>query len=177
MPTRRLNRRSVGISFHCVGRVARSKRRSQNAQWMGSLWELYRSTDRIRKAIVNPAHYSFGWSLLRTYASCNLQITNGYQMTQVQIKLTDEECTDTIYQPVCQNAATTAIVDTLMKAPPEWKDVPRRKIQDRTCIRSTANSQKSESQSIQALPSTFKQNAKCRSKPRHHALRRQFLKS
>ena len=165
MPTRRLNRRSVGISFHCVGRAARSKRRSQNTQWMGSLWELYR------------AHCSFGWSLLRTYASCNLQITNGYQMKQVRIKLTDEECTDTIYQPVCQNAATTAIVDTLMKAHPEWKDVPRRKIQDRTCIRSTANSQKSESQSIQALPSTFKQNAKCRSKPRHHALRRQFLKS
>jgi len=51
-------------------------------------------------------------------------------MKQVQIKLTDEERTDTIYQPVY--AAATAIVDTLIKAHPEWKDVPRRKIQDRT---------------------------------------------
>ena len=52
-------------------------------------------------------------------------------MKQVQIKLTDEERTDTIYQPVYTAAA--AIVDTLIKAPPEWKDVPRRKIQNRTC--------------------------------------------
>ena len=54
-------------------------------------------------------------------------------MKQVQIKVTDEERTDTIYQPVCQNVAAAAIVDTLIKAHPEWKDVPRRRIQDRTC--------------------------------------------
>ena len=36
-------------------------------------------------------------------------------MKQVQIKLTDEERTDAIYQPVCQNAAATAIVDTLIE--------------------------------------------------------------
>ena len=52
-------------------------------------------------------------------------------MKQVQIKLTHEEHTDTIYQPVY--AATTAIVDTLIKTHLEWKNVPRRKIQDRTC--------------------------------------------
>ncbi len=52
-------------------------------------------------------------------------------MKQVQIKLTDGERTDTIYQPVY--AATTAIVDTLIKTYLEWKNVPRRKIQDRTC--------------------------------------------
>ena len=51
-------------------------------------------------------------------------------MSQVQIKLTDEERTNTINQPVCQNAA--ANVDTLIKAHPNWKDVPRRRIQDRT---------------------------------------------
>ena len=54
-------------------------------------------------------------------------------MKQVQIKLTDEERTDAIYQPVCQNAAATALLTLLLKACPEWKDVPRRKIQDRTC--------------------------------------------
>lgn len=56
-------------------------------------------------------------------------------MKQVQVKLTDEERFDTIYQRVWQNATTTAIVDALIKAHPEWKDVPRRKIQDatRTC--------------------------------------------
>ena len=56
-------------------------------------------------------------------------------MKQVQIKLTDEERADTIYQRVWQNATTTAIVDALIKAHPEWKDVPRRIIQDatRTC--------------------------------------------
>ena len=52
-------------------------------------------------------------------------------MKQAQIKLTDDERTDTIYQPVY--AAADAIVDALIKAHPEWKDVPRRKIQDRTC--------------------------------------------
>ena len=36
-------------------------------------------------------------------------------MKQIQMKLTDEERTDAIYQPVCQNAATTAIADTLIK--------------------------------------------------------------
>ena len=56
-------------------------------------------------------------------------------MKQVQVKLTDEERTDTIYRRVWQNATTTAIVDALIKAHPEWKDVPRRIIQDatRTC--------------------------------------------
>ena len=56
-------------------------------------------------------------------------------MKHVQVKLTDEERTDTIYQRVWQNATTTAIVDALIKAHPEWKDVPRRNIQDatRTC--------------------------------------------
>ena len=56
-------------------------------------------------------------------------------MKHVQVKLTDEERTDTIYQRVWQNATTTAIVDALFKAHPEWKDVPRRNIQDatRTC--------------------------------------------
>ena len=56
-------------------------------------------------------------------------------MKQVQVKLTDEERTDTIYQRVWQNATTTAIVDALIKAHPEWKDMPRRNIQDatRTC--------------------------------------------
>ena len=54
-------------------------------------------------------------------------------MKQVQIKLTDEERTDTINQPVRQNVAAAAIVDTLIKAHPGWKGVPRRKIQDRTC--------------------------------------------
>ena len=56
-------------------------------------------------------------------------------MKHVQVKLTDEERTDTIYQRVWQNATTTAIVDALIKAHPEWKDIPRRNIQDatRTC--------------------------------------------
>ena len=56
-------------------------------------------------------------------------------MKHVQIKLTDEERADTIYQRVWQNATTTAIVDALINAHPEWKDVPRRIIQDatRTC--------------------------------------------
>ena len=56
-------------------------------------------------------------------------------MKHVQVKLTDEERTDTIYQRVWQNATTTAIVDALIKAHPEWKDMPRRNIQDatRTC--------------------------------------------
>ena len=54
-------------------------------------------------------------------------------MKQAQIKLTDEEHTNTINLPVRQNVAAAAIVDTLIKAHPEWKDVPRRKIQDRTC--------------------------------------------
>ena len=45
-------------------------------------------------------------------------------MKHVQVKLTDEERTDTIYQRVWQNATTTAIVDALIKAHPEWKDVP-----------------------------------------------------
>ena len=54
-------------------------------------------------------------------------------MNQIQIKLTDEERTDSIYQPVRQNAAAAATVDTLIKAHPGWKDVPRRKIEDRTC--------------------------------------------
>ena len=56
-------------------------------------------------------------------------------MKHVQIKLTDEERADTIYQRVWQNATTTAIVDALITAHPEWKDVPRRIIQDatRTC--------------------------------------------
>ena len=56
-------------------------------------------------------------------------------MKQVQVKLSDEERADTIYQRVWQNATTTAIVDALIEAHPEWKDVPRRKIQDatRTC--------------------------------------------
>ena len=46
-------------------------------------------------------------------------------MKQIQVKLTDEERADTIYQRVWQNATTTAIVDALIKAHPEWKDVPR----------------------------------------------------
>ncbi|MDE0297260.1 MAG: hypothetical protein OXN17_01340 [Candidatus Poribacteria bacterium] len=56
-------------------------------------------------------------------------------MPKVQIKLTDEERADTIYKRVWQNATTTAIVDALIAAHPEWKDVPRRIIQDatRTC--------------------------------------------
>lgn len=56
-------------------------------------------------------------------------------MKHLQIKLTDEERADTIYQRVWQNATTTAIVDALIKAHPEWEDVPRRIIQDatRTC--------------------------------------------
>ncbi len=56
-------------------------------------------------------------------------------MKHVQIKLTDEERADTIYQRVWHNTTTTAIVDALIKAHPEWKDVPRRIIQDatRTC--------------------------------------------
>ena len=54
-------------------------------------------------------------------------------MKQAQIKLTDGERTDTIYQPVCRNAAAASIVDTLIRAHPAWKDMPRRKIQDRTC--------------------------------------------
>ena len=98
-------------------------------------------------------------------------------MKQIQIKLTDEERIGTIYQPVCQNAATTASADTLMKAHPEWKDVPRRKIQARTCNPFHGTFVKSESQSIQAPSSTFKQNAKRRSKPRHYTLRWQFLRS
>ena len=46
-------------------------------------------------------------------------VSNGYQMIQIQMKLTDEERIDTIYPPVCQNA--TAIADTLMKGHAEWK--------------------------------------------------------
>ena len=42
-------------------------------------------------------------------------------MKQIRIKLTDEECINTIYQPVWQNAAATTIADTLIKAHPEWK--------------------------------------------------------
>ncbi len=56
-------------------------------------------------------------------------------MKKVQVTLTDEERADTIYQRVWQNATTTAIVDALIIEHPEWKDVPRRVIQDatRTC--------------------------------------------
>ena len=144
------NRRSVGVSSHCIGSMAKSGAQQaeiQNAQW---------------------------FPLLRIHASCNLWITHRYQMKQIQIKLTDEEHTGTIYQPVCQNAAATASADTLMKAHPEWKDVPRRKIQDRTCNPFHGTFVK-KWKSI--YTSTFKQNAKRRSKPRHYTLPWQFLRS
>ena len=77
-------------------------------------------------------------------------------MKQAQIKLTDEERTNAIYQPVY--AAAAAIVDTLITAHPEWKEVPSRNIQDRTCNPFHDKFAKSESQSVQALSSRM-QNA------------------
>ena len=95
-------------------------------------------------------------------------------MKHVQVKLTDEERTDTIYQRVWQNATTTAIVDALIEAHPEWKDVPRRKIQDatRTCNPFHSNFAK-KWKPIYA--STIKQSAKDTPKARHYTLPWQFL--
>ena len=123
-------------------------------------------------------HCPFGWLLLRIHTSCNLRVTNRYQMKQVQIRLTDEERIDTIYQPVCQNALPLPpLLTRLLRRIPDGRTCQDAKSKTEPAIRSSANSQESESQSIQALSSTFKHSAKHRSKPRHCTLRGQFLRS
>ena len=94
-------------------------------------------------------------------------------MKHLQIKLTDEERADTIYLRVWQNATTTAIVDALIKAHPEWEDVPRRIIQDatRTCNPFHGKFAK-KWKPIYA--STFKQSEKNTPRARHYRLPWQF---
>ena len=78
-------------------------------------------------------------------------------MKQVQIRLTDEERIDTIYQQSPGTLPLSPLLALLLRRIPNEMTCQDAKSKTEPAISSMTKSQENESQSIQAFPSTFKQ--------------------